>query len=59
MIFKTTKKQLVKIKENPFKLEKEIQTLFEQNLSEIMGVELVKSEFTIKNKPVQKSVKII
>lgn len=50
MIFKTTKKQLVKIKENPFKLEKEIQTLFEQNLSEIMGVELVKSEFTIKNK---------
>lgn len=38
------------IKENPFKLEKEIQNLFEYNLNTIMGLELVKSEFTIKNK---------
>lgn len=38
------------LKEKPFKLEKEIQTLFEKNLSELMGLEIVKSEFTIKGK---------
>lgn len=38
------------IKELPFKLEREIQTIFEDNLNEIMGLELVKSEFSIKNK---------
>lgn len=38
------------IKEKPFKLEKEIQQLFEHNLETIMGLELVKSEFSIKNK---------
>jgi predicted transport protein len=38
------------IKEKPFKLEKEIQQLFESNLQTIMGLELVKSEFSIKNK---------
>lgn len=38
------------LKEKPFKLEREIQILFEENLSEIMGLELVKSEFTIKGK---------
>lgn len=38
------------VKEKPFKLEKEIQQLFEDNLSTIMGLELVKSEFSIKNK---------
>lgn len=38
------------IKEKPFKLEKEIQQLFESNLHTIMGLELVKSEFSIKNK---------
>lgn len=50
MIFKIKNKQLVRIKEKSFKLEKEIQKLFENNLFEIMGVELVKSEFNIKNK---------
>ncbi|MEQ8908898.1 MAG: DUF5655 domain-containing protein [Vicingaceae bacterium] len=39
-----------KIDEVPFKLEKEIQSLFEENLGKIMGLEMVKSEFTIKNK---------
>lgn len=34
----------------PFKLEKEIQRLFENNLMQIMGLEMVKSELTIKNK---------
>ena len=38
------------LKENPFKLEKEIQALFESNLSELMNLQLVKSEFSIKNK---------
>ncbi len=38
------------IKERPFKLEKNIQKIFEENLSIIMGLELVKSEFIIKNK---------
>lgn len=38
------------LKEKPFKLEKEIQALFESNLSELMNLQLVKSEFSIKNK---------
>jgi predicted transport protein len=38
------------LKENPFKLEKEIQTLFEKNLNELMGLEMVNSEFVIKGK---------
>jgi predicted transport protein len=42
--------KLKEVKEKPFKLEKDIQKVFEENLSVIMGLELVKSEFTIKNK---------
>lgn len=42
--------KLKEVKEKPFKLEKDIQKVFEANLSTIMGLELVKSEFTIKNK---------
>lgn len=42
--------KLREVKEKPFKLEKDIQKVFEANLSNIMGLELVKSEFTIKNK---------
>lgn len=38
------------LKEKPFKLEKEIQSLFENNLKELMDLQLVKSEFSIKNK---------
>ena len=38
------------LKEKPFKLEKEIQTLFEKNLQELMGLEMVNSEFVIKGK---------
>lgn len=37
------------LKEKPFKLEREIQTLFENNLKELMYLQLVKSEFSIKN----------
>ena len=38
------------LKEKPFKLEKEIQALFESNLEDLMNLQLVKSEFSIKNK---------
>jgi len=46
----STSKDLNNIKENPFKLEREIQQIFESNLFNLMGLVLVKSEFTIKNK---------
>ena len=38
------------LKEKPFKLEKDIQALFEDNLDTLMNLQLVKSEFSIKNK---------
>ena len=41
---------ITRVREKPFKLEKEIQTLFESNIHTIMGIELVKSECTIKNR---------
>jgi len=37
------------IKEKPFKLEREIQTLTEQNLNTIFGLSFVKSEFALNN----------
>jgi predicted transport protein len=49
-IFKIENTSLVEIQEKPFKLEREIQALFEDNLQTIMGLTLVRSEFTIKNK---------
>jgi len=42
--------RLDEVHELPFRLEREIQDLFEVNLTEIMGLKLVRSEFTIKNK---------
>ncbi len=42
--------KLKEVKEKPFKLEKDIQKVFQANLYSVMGLELVKSEFTIKNK---------
>ena len=41
---------LFEIQERQFKLEREIQKLFEDNLQEIMGLRMVRSEFSIKNK---------
>lgn len=38
------------LKEKPFKLEREIQILFEKNLPELMSLEMVNSEFVIKGK---------
>lgn len=50
-LFQITKtNNLNLIKEKPFKLEKEIQQLVENNLPELMGLEMVKSEFVIKGK---------
>jgi predicted transport protein len=43
-------KELNKLIEKPFKLEKEIQKIFEDNLEKILDLELVQSEFTIQNK---------
>lgn len=42
-------KSLLYIKEKPFKLEKEIQELTENNLSAILGLDFVKSEFSLNN----------
>lgn len=44
-----SKEKREQIKEHPFKLEKEIQKLTEQNLATIFGLDLVCSEFTINN----------
>lgn len=49
-LYLQNKNSLKSVKENPFKLEKEIQNLFESNLEEIMDLQIVKSEFSIKNK---------
>ncbi|WP_338039052.1 hypothetical protein [Maribacter litopenaei] len=49
-LYNTIEKKLKSVKEKPFKLEKEIQSLFEHNLEIIMGLQLVKSEFSIKGK---------
>lgn len=42
--------KLIEVSEKQFKLEREIQNLFEDNLDSLMGLTFVKSEFTIKNK---------
>jgi predicted transport protein len=48
-IFKNNIQTLTTLREIPFKLEKEIQSLFEKNLEVLSGLKLVKSEFSIKN----------
>ncbi|MHA3082416.1 DUF5655 domain-containing protein [Acinetobacter sp. ANC 5383] len=48
-LYQTQAETLAALTELPFRLEKEIQTLFEQNLYAFTGLELVKSEFTIKS----------
>ena len=49
-IFRIQKnEQLNQIKENSFKLEKEIQQLTEKNLNLVFGLEFVKSEFGLNN----------
>lgn len=48
-IYHTKEQKLVELTETPFRLEKEIQTVFENNLYEFTGLEFIKSEFTIKS----------
>ena len=43
----STNQELVLIKESPFKLEKEIQTLTEINLQQTFNLSFVKSEFAL------------
>ena len=49
-IYNFQRNQLYNLREKPFKLEKEIQNLFEYNLNLVTGLEMVKSEFSIKGK---------
>ena len=49
-IYKNSNGLLEEIQEKPFKLERDIQAVFEHNLKEIMALTLVRSEFTIKNR---------
>jgi predicted transport protein len=49
MVLYKIDKKLQYIKENPFRLEKEIQELTENNLKTIFGLEFVKSEFALNN----------
>ncbi|WP_026714430.1 DUF5655 domain-containing protein [Flavobacterium daejeonense] len=49
-LYKLNHNQVSQLNEKPFQLEREIQTLFEQNLFQITGLEIVKSEFSIKGK---------
>ena len=48
-LYQSQTNNLVELIEQPFRLEREIQTLFEQNLTEFTGLIFVKSEFTIKS----------
>ena len=49
-IYLNTNNKLKEVEEKAFKLEQDIQRVFEENLDTIMQLTLVKSEFTIKNK---------
>jgi len=49
-IYTIKSNKLSEVHEHPFRLEREIQEIFEANLTEVMGLKLVRSEFSIKNK---------
>lgn len=49
-LYLNSNNKLKELNEKSFKLERDIQRIFEENLSEIMNLTLVKSEFSIKNK---------
>ena len=48
-LFKIVDNNLIRIKSNPFSLEKEIQILTENGLEELFNLELICSEFSLKN----------
>jgi RecB family endonuclease NucS len=49
LLFNQKSTKLTTLKETSFKLEREIQNLFEANITAITGLQLIKSEFSIKN----------
>jgi len=49
-IYTLNNNKLTEVDEKQYKLEREIQQVFEDNLDTVMGLTLVRSEFTIKNK---------
>ncbi|WP_461790908.1 DUF5655 domain-containing protein [Pedobacter sp.] len=49
LLFKINKQNLSPLKEIPFKLERDLQKVFETNLNALTQLTLIKSEFTIKN----------
>lgn len=49
-IYKNTNGLLEEVPEKPFKLERDIQSLFENNLFKVMDLTLVRSEFSIKSR---------
>lgn len=49
-VYSIKNNKLQEVHEHPFRLEREIQEIFEANLTDVMGLRLVRSEFTIKNK---------
>ena len=46
-LYKITKNKLESIERDPFKLEKEIQSVVESNVETLFGLEFVKSEFSL------------
>lgn len=49
-LYQINKGKLAKIKEEPFKLERDLQRLVENNLETLMGLKLVRSEFSIRGR---------
>ena len=49
-IYQNTNNKLKEVEEKAFKLERDIQRIFEENLSTVMQLTLIKSEFTIKDR---------
>lgn len=49
-LYKMAGKTFKQIKIKPFKLEKDLQSVIEQNLTSAMGLEFIASEFAVKNK---------
>jgi len=48
-LYSINKNKISSVKSKPFKLEKDIQSLIEENMSEFFDLEFVKSEFSIKS----------
>lgn len=46
-IYKIYNEQLTLIKEKPFKLEKEIQNIVEKNLQSLIGLDFIRTEFSL------------